>query len=120
MTEDEKLNEMIAGCIHDTHRRINFYLNDPYPAQQWDSIPWENRELVINMVKLIRRGRTPAEVHRAWVDYMKSQGWKLGDAKDPVNKTHPAMVPYNKLSRWNRKKVLAAFRLTYVILHEGE
>jgi hypothetical protein len=120
VTEDEKLNEMIAGCIHDTHRRMNFYLNDPYPAQPWDAIPLESRQIVINLVKLIRKGGTPAEAHRLWVDTMKSEGWTLGKDKDPEKKTHPAMVPYAKLPKWNRKKVLVSFRMTYAMVHEGE
>jgi hypothetical protein len=30
------------------------------------------------------------------------------------------MVPYAKLPKWNRKKVLVSFRMTYAMVHEGE
>lgn len=39
----------------------------------------------------------PEEIHDKWVQYKKKQGWKFGKVKDADKKTHPDLVPYNKL-----------------------
>ena len=40
---------------------------------------------------------TPQEQHEAWMDYKIDQGWIYGAEKDPVNLTHPCIVPYEEL-----------------------
>lgn len=40
----------------------------------------------------------------AWVSYKAADGWRYGPFKDPVAKTHPCMVPYDKLPPEQRVK----------------
>lgn len=36
-------------------------------------------------------------LHDKWMEEKIKQGWKPGPKKDPVNKTHPNLVPYDEL-----------------------
>jgi hypothetical protein len=36
-------------------------------------------------------------VHEVWAQNRISQGWKYGSRRDDVLKTHPCLVPYEKL-----------------------
>jgi hypothetical protein len=117
MDNEKRLNTMLAKAIHDVHIEINEYLNDPTPAPPFHSIPRGKRPTV-NMVDLIRKGYEPPQVHQAWVDWMISEGWQWGEVKSHEKKTHPSMVPWDKLSMWDRKKVLVAHRIVYTILFE--
>ena len=42
--------------------------------------------------------------HENWMDYKSDDGWVYGDVKDPEKKTHPCMVPYDKLPHDQRMK----------------
>lgn len=42
-------------------------------------------------------GAGPEASHKSWLAAKKAAGWKFGDEKDEEKKTHPCMVPFNKL-----------------------
>jgi hypothetical protein len=42
--------------------------------------------------------------HDQWMSSKKKDGWKFGKVKDGVKKTHPMMVPYDKLPEFERRK----------------
>ena len=47
---------------------------------------------------------TPEENHENWLRKKREQGWTYGSVKDPVNKTHPDMVPYAELPTVEKRK----------------
>lgn len=47
---------------------------------------------------------TPADQHIAWMQDKIADGWVYGEVKDTVAKTHPCLVPYEKLPEFQRKK----------------
>ena len=65
--------------------------------------PWEkaddrHKESVIEGVNnIIVRNFTPEQGHENWRSRKLAEGWTLGEVKDSVKKTHPALVSYGDL-----------------------
>lgn len=49
-------------------------------------------------------GASPEDQHKSWMDEKLSAGWVFGETKDAEKKTHPCLVPYNKLPEADRIK----------------
>jgi hypothetical protein len=47
---------------------------------------------------------TPEENHNNWMIFRKSQGWIYGEVKDKEKKTHPDLVPFDKLPKVEQMK----------------
>jgi hypothetical protein len=47
---------------------------------------------------------TPEKSHQNWMAGKIADGWVYGEVKDPAAKTHPCMVPYDRLPEFQRKK----------------
>lgn len=47
---------------------------------------------------------TPADLHDAWSKERMDDGWVYGEVKDEDKKTHPCLVPYDKLPPHQRFK----------------
>lgn len=45
----------------------------------------------------IKNKTTPEDSHKNWMEHKLKDGWKYGEVKDEVLKTHPCLVPYNEL-----------------------
>ena len=103
--------EAIARIVHGAHRDFQVWTEDPCPAQPWDTLDPRQRDMVINMVRLIQQGFPYDYVHQIWVDRMTEDGWRQGAVKDPHHKRHPSMVKWEKLPYWEQQKVVLAFHI---------
>ena len=73
---------------------------------------WEDREQPFKdqMLPVIEkqcgpmRSNSPENLHNDWWNAYIDMGWKYGEIRDPVAKTHPDMVPYHDLGRKERDK----------------
>jgi RyR domain len=67
--------------------------------------PWADREpafrtqflKVIEMMCGPDRKSSPEELHDDWVKAYEAMGWRYGEVRDAEAKTHPDMVPFDKL-----------------------
>ena len=50
---------------------------------------------------------SPRENHDNWMQMKTSQGWVYGDVKNLGKKTHPNLVPFDKLSEIEKRKDVA-------------
>lgn len=114
---DDELNKIIERCIWEVHRALGAGLNANYISAPYDA--GTDHEQVANMVRMIRRGASYSEVQDAWLERMAQDGWKYGYDKDPVRKTSPGMTSWEKLGEWDRRKVILAFRICYVLALES-
>lgn len=81
--------------------------------------PWENRDKKFrdNMIRAVakqcgpRRLKSPKALHDAWVVAYEKMGWKYGHVRSVEYKTHPDMVPFNKLGRKEQEKDWVFFML---------
>jgi len=114
---DELNDEDLARICHEAHVALRIGLNDSATDVHFDALPQERKDLVTGEVRLIREGKSPAEVHQAWVDWMRERGWTLAPARNTLIRTHPNLIPYAQLPPGEKAKVRQAFRivLTHVI-----
>ena len=84
--------------------------------------PWEERDEKFrkNMIMAVSRqcgkGRmtSPKKLHDDWVRAYKEMGWIYGKKRDAEKKTHPDMVPFNKLGRKEQEKDWVFFMLAEI------
>ena len=84
--------------------------------------PWEERDEKFrkNMIMAVSRqcgkGRMASskKLHDDWVRAYKEMGWVYGKKRDAEKKTHPDMVPFNKLGRKEQEKDWVFFMLAEI------
>lgn len=96
--------EDIARTAHETNREYCASLGD-MTVPPWEFAPNDMREGVIDGVLFHLAGeRSPASSHENWMRAKFAQGWVYGPVKDYNAKTHPCLVPYEKLPQEQRAK----------------
>jgi hypothetical protein len=50
------------------------------------------------------RQTSPVDLHADWVRAYKAMGWVYGPVRDPEQRTHPDLVPYQDLDQLERDK----------------
>lgn len=88
---------LIARLAHEANRAYCQSIGDnSQPA--WDNAPQWQKDSALAGVEANRVGNpSAAENHLNWYAHKLAEGWKYGAFKDPVNKLHPCMVPYDQL-----------------------
>ena len=61
---------------------------------------YDTIEKHLNMNKL----PTPKQAHESWVKAYQKMGWKYGETRNLSKKTHPDLVPFEKLPKDERDK----------------
>jgi len=59
--------------------------------------PVDTSDVILSEDLLALTGEIASNVHDVWAVGRISEGWVLGDAKDPEKKTTPLLVPYEEL-----------------------
>ena len=97
--------QAIAKICHEANRAYCAALGDDSQSS-WESAPEWQRVSAIAGVEAIIGGHItkPEDSHISWMDQKREEGWVYGEVKDPATKTHPCMLPYNKLPATQRKK----------------
>lgn len=88
--------EEIAKECHEANRHYCESIGDNSQVE-WDKAEDWQKESAINGVRFYNSDITPEQQHEAWMKDKKEAGWKYGKEKDAKKKTHPCMVPYDKL-----------------------
>lgn len=55
-------------------------------------------------MRAVLRGEGPKALHESWRKEKERQGYKQGPKKDEEKKTHPSLVPYEKLPAGEKAK----------------
>lgn len=95
----------VAQICHEANRALcQVYGDDSQPV--WDEAPKWQRDSALNGVIAIDEGkiRNAGDSHLSWSTEKIDQGWKYGEVKDPVAKTHPCLVPFHDLPYDQRLK----------------
>lgn len=109
----ELTDEDLARICHEAHLALRIGLNHSADDMHFDALPQERKDLVINEVRMFREGKTLAEVHQAWVEWMTKQGWRWGIYRNKYEKIHPNLVPYDQLPLSEQAKVRQAQRIVF-------
>jgi len=80
--------------------------NGDATQQDWDSAAQWQRDSAIDGVKfrLSNPDAGKDSQHNAWMDDKVKNGWVYGEEKNADKKTHPCIVPFDKLPEFQQKK----------------
>ena len=110
----QKAQEILA--LHD-----GTYDEDTVPTGQMADLHPDLRDAAVAGVTRARQlgaSLSPRDHHNHWVEFLDQRGWQLGP-KDPENKTHPNLKPWDDLDRFQQDKdrvflsVVTAMTLQY-------
>lgn len=109
-----KLSERRAYFVYEAARIENEAARRPINPEHWEA---RDRKFKENMIRAVakqcssRKISSPEKLHDAWVRAYRRMGWKYGEQRDTIEKTHPDMVPFNKLGIKEREKDWVFFML---------
>jgi len=107
MKENTKESVITAIAIQ-CHSVIKAYCESlgDYSQPTWVEAPEWQKASVIKGVQFVldNENVTPEDTHNSWMLEKQEDGWVYGEVKDPEKKTHPGMLPYNKLPQEQRSK----------------
>lgn len=89
--------EQIARVCHEANRGW-CEANGDFSQVPWeDAALWQRASALTGVMVALSGDHGPEEQHQAWVEAKIEDGWIWGEVKDPELKTHPCLVPYDKL-----------------------
>lgn len=91
--------EVIAEVCHEANRVLTGVLQDVPVQPAWFAAPEEmRRSSCLGVAWRLAHPYAPASAqHEEWMRSKIADGWTLGPFKDADLKTHPALVPYDRL-----------------------
>jgi len=100
-----RIPDAIARVCYEVNRAYCQALGDDSQLAWVDALPWQ-RDSAIKGVLLHMEptDHGPEASHAAWVAHMLAEGWTYGPTKDTEAKTHPCLVPFDKLPREQQAK----------------
>lgn len=104
MTDKSTILSIAAVC-HEVNRAYCQSLGD-YTQPAWDDAPeWQKSSACMGVeLHLNNPDAGPQASHESWMKQKLEEGWKYGAYKDPDNKLHPCIVPFNELPREQQAK----------------
>ena len=97
--------EHIAEIAHEVNRAY-CQANGDNSQPAWKDAPDWQKKSAVNGVEFVLNNPdlTPEQSHENWLKQKIADGWQWGEKKDPEKKTHPSMMPYDKLPLTERTK----------------
>ena len=111
--------DQIARICHEVNRAYCQSLGD-FSQPTWEEAPEWQRSSARMGVDLHTMGNFgPEASHISWMKQKLEEGWVYGPVKDPENKQHPCIVPFDALPREQQAKDFI-FRAVVHALRETE
>lgn len=96
--------EDVAAICHEANRAYCEYVMCDTSQTSWETAPHWQKESALKGVYAVQAGKTPEQLHEAWSNQKRAEGWVYGPTKDARQKTHPCLVPYDDLPEDQKKK----------------
>lgn len=95
----------IAQVVHEANRALQIAIGED-PSPHWDQAEgWQQDSSIDGVKHRIDHPNDPISgQHEQWLAHKLNTGWKYGPVKDPANKTHPLLVPYDQLPAEQKAK----------------
>lgn len=109
----------IARITHEANKALCEILGD-YSQVPWGMSPnWQQRSAVQG-VQDIQSGKitSPEGSHEGWIEHKTAEGWVYGPEKDPGNKIHPCLVPFDDLPEGQQLKDHLFFAIASALIKE--
>jgi len=90
--------EQIARVCHEANRAYCAALGD-FSQTEWNLAPtWQKDSAIKGVQFVLANPDAPASAnHDSWSAQKIEDGWVYGEVKDAGAKTHPCLVPFDKL-----------------------
>lgn len=87
-----------AEVCHEANRAYCESIGD-FSQPRWKDAPeWQRNSAMNGVIFHLQRPDAPASAsHQNWLEEKLADGWSYGPAKDPINKHHPCILPFNEL-----------------------
>jgi len=95
--------EIAARAAHEANRAYCLSMDDRSQSP-WNLVGEEKRESCRKGVLGLIAGNGPRQSHEGWMVERTEAGWVHGEIKDEHAKTHPCLVPYDRLPEPQRRK----------------
>lgn len=81
-------------------------LHGDYSQKEWyASEKWQQDSMIKGVEFRIANPSSNKDAqHNAWMEHKLKEGWVYGELKDAEKKTHPCIMPYDKLPEFQQKK----------------
>lgn len=88
----------IARVCHEANRALCEAFGDRSQKPWNEAEQWQRDSAIAGVeYRLANPHVSPADQHDAWANDKIRNGWKYGEVKDAEAKTHPCLVPYDRL-----------------------
>jgi hypothetical protein len=88
----------IARVAHQVNKAYCEALGDSSQLNWSDAPEWQHRSAVLGVNLHINDPHAgPQASHESWMAEKIAEGWVYGKVKDPENKQHPCIVPFDQL-----------------------
>lgn len=90
--------EDIAKLCHEINKSYCEQIGDNTQASWDEAQAWQKQSAIDGVKFHLKNPDSKAEdSHNNWLTHKIKDGWTFGEIKDPEAKTHPCIVPFNKL-----------------------
>lgn len=94
----------IARICHNLNKAYCEAIGDTTQVT-WEEAPtWQKNSAVEGVKFHLSNETTPEDSHKSWLKSKEEDGWVYDIVKDEDRKTHPCILPYNKLPKEQRIK----------------
>lgn len=95
----------LARIAYDAIRSLVLRYTEPFAM--WDDLEDDQRQFFLQLVReyLEVTSRSAEQMHDAWLDRRRLEGWNYMTEANFDDKRHPWMVPFNKLSERDQDKI---------------
>lgn len=110
---------LAAQVAHAANAALCAAIGDP-PIAPWDEAPDWQKDSAINGVQFhIENPNASASAsHENWMRVKLADGWIYGLVKDAEAKTHPCLVAFEQLPRWQQAKDRLFGAIVHALLKE--
>lgn len=97
--------EAVARIANEVNRAYCQSIGDDSQPTWFAAPEWQRNSAIVGVkFHMEHPEATPADSHLSWWRNKIYDGWSFGEVKDPAAKTHPCMMPYEKLPQAQRTK----------------
>jgi hypothetical protein len=99
------LIEKIAQVAHEVNKAYCEAIGDNSQTSWEDAPAWQKESAVLGVMFHVENPDAgPDASHNSWMKQKVDTGWKFGLTKDPENKYHPCIVPFEQLPKEQQAK----------------
>jgi hypothetical protein len=97
--------EKIAQVAHEVNKAYCEAIGDNTQTSWADAPAWQKESAVLGVMFHVEHPDAGADAsHNSWMKQKVDTGWKYGEVKDPENKLHPCIVPFDQLPKEQQAK----------------